>query len=266
MIGRIPPLPPPSWQPFCPFISPTLPQRIYRTILPPPTGGTPPRLQPCSPPLSALFSAPWPISALPRRNSLAIFIAIGVTGTALLYFIQTGDWLLASIFFIIGNIGFAGSLVYYDALLPHVARHDEIDQVSTRGYAMGYIGGGILLAINLVMIMILPDTLGVDTALMTRLTFVTVAVWWLIFSIPIMLHVKEPPRKIEADEKGAQPSPGDFQTSGQNLPRDSPLRPAIPHVDHLLGLFQWYWYHYHNGNHLWERAGILQHHSDRHAA
>ena len=67
-----------------------------------------------------------------KKKFLAIFMAIGVTGTALLYFVQTGDWLLASIFFVIGNIGFAGSLVYYDALLPHVARPDEIDQVSSR--------------------------------------------------------------------------------------------------------------------------------------
>ena len=152
-----------------------------------------------------------------KKKFLAIFIAIGVTGTALLYFVQTGDWLLASIFFIIGNIGFAGSLVYYDALLPHVARPDEIDQVSSRGYAMGYIGGGILLAINLAMIMVLPDTLGVDTALMTRLTFVTVAVWWLIFSLPIMLRVKEPIRKIEADEKDALPLQATFKRLGKTF-------------------------------------------------
>ncbi len=152
-----------------------------------------------------------------KKKFLAIFMAIGVTGTALLYFVQTGDWLLASIFFVIGNIGFAGSLVYYDALLPHVARPDEIDQVSSRGYAMGYIGGGLLLAINLVMIMFLPKSLGVDTALMTRLSFVTVSIWWLIFSLPILLHVKEPPRKIEVTERDAHPLQATFKRLGKTF-------------------------------------------------
>jgi UMF1 family MFS transporter len=140
-----------------------------------------------------------------KKRFLTIFMVIGVTATALLYFVQTGDWLLASLLFLFGNVGFAGSLVYYDGLLPHVARPDEIDQVSSRGYAMGYIGGGILLAINLVMIMFLPKALGVDTALMTRLSFVTVAIWWFIFTLPLLLNVKEPPRRIEAGEENMKP-------------------------------------------------------------
>ncbi len=140
-----------------------------------------------------------------KKRFLTIFMVIGVTATALLYFVQTGDWLLASLLFLFGNVGFAGSLVYYDGLLPHVARPDEIDQVSSRGYAMGYIGGGILLAINLVMIMFLPNALGVDTALMTRLSFVTVAIWWFIFTLPLLLNVKEPPRRIEAGEENMKP-------------------------------------------------------------
>lgn len=146
-----------------------------------------------------------------KKRFLTIFMVIGVTATTLLYFVQTGDWLLASLLFLFGNVGFAGSLVYYDGLLPHVARPDEIDQVSSKGYAMGYIGGGILLAINLVMIMFLPDSLGVDTALMTRLSFVTVAVWWFIFTLPLLLNVKEPPRRIEAGEEGMKPVQASFK-------------------------------------------------------
>ncbi len=140
-----------------------------------------------------------------KKRFLTIFMMLGVTATALLYFVQSGDWLLASIIFIFGNVGFAGSLVYYDALLPHVARPDEIDQVSSRGYAMGYIGGGILLAINLAMIMFLPKLLGVDAGLMTRLCFVTVAVWWFIFSMPILRVVKEPERRIKPGEENFKP-------------------------------------------------------------
>src|SRR5512137_1285341 len=115
-----------------------------------------------------------------KKRMMTIFVFLGVTGTALLYLVGTGDWLIASVFFIIGSVGFSGANVFYDSLLPHVARADEIDQVSSRGYAMGYLGGGILLAINLAMIMLPPSEL---TQLMTRLAFLSVAVWWLVFTI-----------------------------------------------------------------------------------
>ncbi|MCX6056013.1 MAG: MFS transporter [Chloroflexi bacterium] len=146
-----------------------------------------------------------------KKRFLTIFMLIGVTATALLYLIQSGDWLLASIFFVFGNVGFAGSLVYYDALLPHVARPEEMDQVSSRGYAMGYIGGGLLLAVNLVMIMVVPGLVpSLDAGLMTRLSFVTVAIWWFVFTLPILLRVKEPPRRIESSEVGFSPMKASF--------------------------------------------------------
>lgn len=126
-----------------------------------------------------------------KKRYLGVFATIGIISTALLYFVGTGDWLLASGLFIFGSIGFSGSLVFYDSLLPHVARADEIDQVSSRGYAMGYLGGGLLLAINLAMIMFSPAEL---TQTMTRLSFVSVAIWWLVFSLPLWLRVPEPPR------------------------------------------------------------------------
>lgn len=134
-----------------------------------------------------------------KKRLLGIFALIGIAGTALLYFVKTGDWMMASIFFIVGDIGFAGSMVFYDALLPHVANPDEIDQVSAKGYALGYLGGGILLAINLAMIMLAPKEL---TGLMSRLSFLSVALWWFVFSIPILKIVKEPPRRIMKNEEG----------------------------------------------------------------
>jgi UMF1 family MFS transporter len=148
-----------------------------------------------------------------KKKFLTIFMVIGVVSTALLFLPnKPGDWLLASVIFIFANIGFAGSLVYYDALLPHVARADEIDQVSSRGYMMGYIGGGLLLAVNLVMIMFLPEIFpALGVGLMTRLSFVTVALWWAIFSIPVLTRVKEPVRRIEASEEGMNPIKVSFQ-------------------------------------------------------
>lgn len=149
-----------------------------------------------------------------KKRFLTIFMLIGVTATALFYFIKTGDYLLASLFFVFANIGFSGSLVYYDALLPHVARPDEIDQVSSHGYAMGYIGGGLLLAINLVMIMVIPELVeGIDVGLMTRLSFVTVAVWWFVFTLPLLSRVKEPVRRIQKGEEDFSP----FQASFSRL-------------------------------------------------
>jgi UMF1 family MFS transporter len=142
---------------------------------------------------------------------------LGVVSTALLFLVKTpGDWLLASILYILDTIGFAGSLVFYDALLPHVAGADEIDQVSSRGYAMGYIGGGLLLLINVGMIFLgprlLPNMDEVEaTKLMMRLSLASVAVWWAAFSIPIFRHVQEPVRKIEKGEQGLNVLSAGFQ-------------------------------------------------------
>jgi MFS transporter, UMF1 family len=122
-----------------------------------------------------------------KKRFLAAFASLGVLGTALLVLVTTGDWLLASILAILGRIGFNGSIVFYDAILPHVARPEDRDRVSARGYAMGYLGGGILLAINVIMIFVLPGTWG------PRLSFLSVAIWWAVFSIPIFRYVPEPP-------------------------------------------------------------------------
>jgi UMF1 family MFS transporter len=122
-----------------------------------------------------------------KKRFLAIFAGLGIVCTALLVLVTTGDWILASILGILGRIGFNGANTFYDALLPHVARKDDQDRVSARGYAMGYLGGGILLAINIVMIQLLPGTWG------ARLSFLSVAIWWAVFSIPIFRRVPEPP-------------------------------------------------------------------------
>ena len=146
-----------------------------------------------------------------KKLFLGIFAALGILSTALMFLIRTpGDWLLACILYITGTVGFAGSLVFYDALLPHVAEPDEMDMVSSRGYAMGYIGGGLLLLVNVVMIFVgpkfLPNLSEADaTALMMRLSLASVAIWWAVFSIPLFRYVQEPPRKMEAGEEKFNP-------------------------------------------------------------
>jgi len=135
-----------------------------------------------------------------KKRFLTVFILLGVTATACLYFVTQGEWLFASMLFIVGNIGFAGANVFYDSLLSHIAAEEEVDRVSTAGYALGYVGGGVLLAINLAMIL-KPDLFGfADAGIATRAVFVSVAVWWAGFSIPLLRDVREPPRRLETKE------------------------------------------------------------------
>jgi UMF1 family MFS transporter len=143
---------------------------------------------------------------------LGTFLALGVAATACLFFVQRGDWLLAAVLFGAANIGAQGAFVFYDSLLPHVARDDEVDRVSTAGYAVGYFGSALLLALQIAWIFSpgsfgLPSGEGLSSSeatLPVRLAFVSVAVWWAAFSIPLFRRVPEPPRRIESDESARQ--------------------------------------------------------------
>jgi UMF1 family MFS transporter len=127
-----------------------------------------------------------------KKTLLGGFLAIGAGAAAGLFFVREGDWLAALVLFGLGNVGFAGSLAFYDSLLPHIARRDEIDRVSTAGYAIGYLGGGMLLALNLAWI-VAPATFGLrDAAQASRLSFLSVAIWWPLFSLPLFRSVPEP--------------------------------------------------------------------------
>ena len=127
-----------------------------------------------------------------KLKFLAGFAMLGIAVTAMMYFIKEGDWLLALLFYILSRIGWSGANVFYDSLLPHIARENEIDQVSTLGYAAGYLGGGLLLALNLGMILS-PQFFGIpDAAMGTRLSLLSVACWWALFSIPLFRNVQEP--------------------------------------------------------------------------
>lgn len=144
-----------------------------------------------------------------KKPLLAAFMLVGVAGVTGMFFVQRGDLELASALFLVALIGAAGSFVFYEALLPHIARPHEIHRVSTAGYAMGYVGGGILLALNLVWIqrpglLGLPEGPGISegqATLPVRLAFLSVAVWWVLFSLPLFRRVPEPPPRLEPDER-----------------------------------------------------------------
>jgi UMF1 family MFS transporter len=151
-----------------------------------------------------------------KKRFLSGFASLGILFTALLVLVSTGDWLMASVFYILGRIGFAGANIFYDSLLPHVAYPDEIDQVSTKGYALGYLGGGLLLVVNLAWIL-KPEWFGLPGAeLASRLSFLSVALWWAIFSIPLFRQVPEPPFVQERGES-ANPARAGFQRLGRTF-------------------------------------------------
>ncbi len=126
-----------------------------------------------------------------RIYFLKLFAFLGITGTGLLYFINEGNYILASLFFILGSMGFSGSNVFYDSLLPIITNKNKIDFVSSLGYASGYLGGGILLFINLFMI-IKPSFFAIpNTLIATKLSFVSVSIWWLLFSLPLFINIPD---------------------------------------------------------------------------
>jgi len=138
-----------------------------------------------------------------KKRFLAAFLTVGTVATAALALVGPGDWLLAAGLYLLGNIGFSGSIIFSDSLLPHIARPDEIDRVSSGGWALGYLGGGLLLAFN-VALLTAPQFFGLaDAAAASRVSFLTVAVWWAVFSLPLLLRVPEPPRRLLAGESGA---------------------------------------------------------------
>ncbi len=135
-----------------------------------------------------------------KKRLLGGFLGLGALAVGSMFFISQGQWLFAALLFVLANIGANGSFVFYDSLLPHVADRDEIDSVSAGGYAFGYLGGGLMLGLCLLAITS-PAAFGLpsgeatpptDSSLPVRLSFVAVALWWLIFSIPLFRHVSEP--------------------------------------------------------------------------
>jgi UMF1 family MFS transporter len=130
-----------------------------------------------------------------KRQFLAYFCYGGVLFTGLLYFIGEGDYWLGALFFVLAHIGFSGGNVFYNGFLPEISTDETIGRVSGMGWALGYIGGGMLLAINLIMLRY-PHWLGFGRNSFTvHHCFLSVAVWWGIFSLPMFLWVREAGRR-----------------------------------------------------------------------
>ncbi|MCF7934102.1 MAG: MFS transporter [Spirochaetia bacterium] len=127
-----------------------------------------------------------------KKGLLIFFAYLGCIMTGGLWFIQSGQWVMAVIFYITATVGFSGANIFYDSLLPSVASAKKIDFTSSLGFGLGYIGGGLLFLVNVVMYL-KPELFGIpDGAVAIRIAFISVAIWWALFSIPIMLFVEEP--------------------------------------------------------------------------
>ncbi len=135
-----------------------------------------------------------------KKRFLFLFAYLGILMSASLAFVGKGEWEMAIFVYVLGNIGFMGSNSFYDALLPSVAGKRQFDRVSGLGFALGYLGGGILFALNVAMVQF-PDFFSLaDKAEAVKVSFISVALWWALFSLPLLLYVKEPK---SAEKKGS---------------------------------------------------------------
>lgn len=127
-----------------------------------------------------------------KKKFLAGFALLGIVSTGLMVFIGERDVLLASLLYALGTVGAASSIVFYDALLPSVAKEEDYDRVSTLGFAAGYLGSALLFIVQVLMIEH-PAAFGLPSKTAAiRASFATVAVWWGAFTVPLLLRVPEP--------------------------------------------------------------------------
>lgn len=133
-----------------------------------------------------------------RKRFLVRFALLGIIATTTLWFVGAGSWGVAAAVFALATVGFMGANVFYDALLVEVAPAGSADRVSALGFALGYLGGGLLFA-ACVAAVLMPETFGLpDASTAVRLSFVATALWWAAFSVPLLLGVHEPPRGAPA--------------------------------------------------------------------
>ncbi|MCP4570933.1 MAG: MFS transporter [bacterium] len=127
-----------------------------------------------------------------RKRFLAVAAGVGVLATALFALLGAASWRTAAALFVAANLGFAVSILFYESLLPSLASGPEMDRLSTRGYGLGYAGGGLLLVVNLAWVL-RPEWFGLaGTAAAVKASFVSVAVWWGVFAVPLLKFVPEP--------------------------------------------------------------------------
>ncbi len=142
-----------------------------------------------------------------RKKFLAFFAGVGILMTASLAWVHAGQWWMGLLLYGLGTVGFSGANVFYDSMLVDVAEEQELDLISALGYSAGYIGGGLLFAVNVLMVQ-KPEWFGLESpGSAVKVSFLSVAVWWGVFTMPLMMFVRETPTldrasKLEAVREG----------------------------------------------------------------
>jgi len=167
-----------------------------------------------------------------KKRFLFLFAYLGILMSAALAFVNAGEWETAVFIYIMGNIGFMGSNTFYDSLLPTVANEEKADFVSGLGFAMGYLGGGILFAVNVAMVQS-PSFFGLSNESQAiKSSFITVALWWALFSVPLFLFVKE--KRPEEKQSSAETALRGYRRLIDTLKK-------ISHLKGLLLFLVAYW-------------------------
>lgn len=116
-----------------------------------------------------------------RKQMMQLFATVGAICTIALFFVQGDLWWLGGVLFIIINLAFGASIVFYNSYLPDIASEDQRDRVSSFGWAMGYLGGGLLLLLNLILYL-MRDRIGIESGLAVRINLASAGAWWLGWS------------------------------------------------------------------------------------
>ncbi len=151
-----------------------------------------------------------------KKRFLSISVIIGVLSTAALVFTDSLSYLAVSAIYVISNMGYSASILFYESLLPHISKREDVDMISTRGYTLGYLGGGLLLLADLICLMH-PQWFGLpDVAAAVKVSLISVSVWWALFTLPLLKYVPEPRLKIK---EGRGSLFGDILAGGRRIYR-----------------------------------------------
>ncbi|NQU28487.1 MAG: MFS transporter [Candidatus Marinimicrobia bacterium] len=127
-----------------------------------------------------------------KRKFLITFASLGIVMTGGLWMVAQGHWQMAVILYVLATVGFSASNIFYDSLLPSITSKNKVDYASSLGFSLGYLGGGVLFLVNVIMYL-KPELFGIpDPSTAIRLSFISVAIWWTAFTIPLFLWVEEP--------------------------------------------------------------------------
>lgn len=160
-----------------------------------------------------------------KKRLFGLFAYIGAVATMGMYFLEGDRYLLGGVLFLIANLSFGASIVFYNAYLPDIAAPDDRDKVSSQGWALGYLGGGILLTVNLLFVQFLAESWGIATGHAVRISLASAGIWWAIFTVIPLSRLRRR-RPIKSLPDGTTYLSIGFQQLGHTLRH----LPSYPHT------------------------------------